>query len=579
MIAEAIGWFLHRCSRMKDLCYGISLHARVVKVGFEADVVISNHILNMYAKCGGTKLARKLFDEMSERNLVSWSAMISGYDQAREYSLALELFSNLRIVPNEYVYASVISACSNLKEHEMGRQIHAHSLKHGYAPVSFVSNSLISFYMGCGCSGDALLVYQGMSEPNLVSNNALIAGFAENKMGEKGFEVYRSMCHQGITPDRFTFVGLLEICTNTGDQRKGIAFHCQTIKLKLDSTLFIGNVLITMYSEFRMLEQAEKVFLSIVEKDVVSWNSFISACSHCGEEEKGLSAFRKMFSGADVNIDEFTFASVLTACSGLTSIHNGKQIHAHLIRARPNQDVEVENALVNMYAKCGFIGYAWAVFNRMNQHSLVSWNTMIAGLGNHGQGSKALELFDEMKNRGPEPDSVTFLNVLTACNHAGLVEKGLNLFKSMEETYGISPNVEHFSCLIDLLGRAGRLREADEYMRKNPRFWNDPVALGSLLSACRVHGEKAIGERLAKKLLRFHPTGSASPYVMLSSLYASDEMWDDAAEVREMLKGSGLKKEHGLSMVDVAGRRRRRGNSLSTDFFFSAVSSVRRFAA
>ncbi|XP_059634614.1 pentatricopeptide repeat-containing protein At3g09040, mitochondrial-like isoform X1 [Cornus florida] len=547
----AFGSLLHQCSRTRAFRCGLSLHAAVVKTGVQANVVVSNHILNMYAKCGNIVFARKVFEEMSERNLVTWSAMISGYDQSAEPLMAIDLFSQMRLVPNEYIFASAISACASLFARTQGQQIHAQSMKLGYSSISFVSNSLISMYMKCGGFKDALSVFSGISEPNRVSYNALITGLVENQQPESGFEVFKLMYQRGLIPDRFTFVGVLGICTSADDMWGGMELHCQTVKLNLDSTAFIGNVIITMYSKFNLVEEAMKAFELIEEKDVISWNTLITACSHCDHYAKGLSVFNKMTKENGIMPDDFTYASALAACAGLASIRHGSQIHAHLIRTRLDEDVGVSNALLNMYAKCGCIGYAYTVFNQVKCRNVVSWNSIIAGFGNHGLGEKALELFEQMKERCLQPDSVTFVGLLTACNHAGLVDKGQAYFNSMSEIYGIAPSVEHLSCLIDLLGRAGRLNEAEEYIEKFP-FGHDPVILGSLLSSCRLHGDVVIGERLARRLLKREPVTTSS-YVLLSNLYASDGMWDAVAEARKMLKGSGLKKEPGHSLLEVKG--------------------------
>ncbi|GFY93018.1 hypothetical protein Acr_08g0014140 [Actinidia rufa] len=485
---ETIGSLLHSCSITKAFRHGLSYHAAVLKSGLQADTIVSNHILNLYAKCGKITLARKMFDEMPERNLVSWSAMVSGYDQAHEPRMAIELFSKMGLVPNEYVLASAVSACASLMALSQGQQIHAQSVKVG-----------VLFYFFC-------------------------------------FQLINHYVH--------------EMCT-TDDLRRGMVLHCLTIKLKLDSTPFIGNVIITMYSKFNMIEEAEKAFRLIVEKDVISWNTIIAACCHSDDHAKGLSIFKEMANKVSLSPDDFTYASALSACAGFASIRHGEQIHAHLIRTKLYDDVGVDNALVNMYAKCGCLEYAYTVFNQMGCHNLVSWNSIIAGFGNHGHGAKAVELFERMKEIGLKPDSITFVALLTACNHAGLVDEGQAYFNSMNVIYGIAPGIEHFSCLIDLLGRAGRLNEAEEYMEKFP-FGHDQVVLGSLLSACRMHGDVIIGERLARKLLNFQPV-TTSPYVLLSNLYASDGMWNCAAEARKMLKGSGLKKEPGHSLIEVKG--------------------------
>ncbi|KAJ8767425.1 hypothetical protein K2173_017469 [Erythroxylum novogranatense] len=548
---EAVGCLLHQCSKLKALREGLSLHAVALKTGMLSDVIVSNHVVNMYSKCGDTFYARNLFDEMSFRNLVSWSAMISGYDQAGQSLLALNLFSQMRIQPNEFVFGSVISACASIPALPQGQQLHALSLKVGYGYVCFVSNALITMYMKCGRWDDAVLVHNESTEANTVSYNALISGFAENQQPEKGFGTFKLMHTQGLLPDKFTFAGVFGICTELNDIKNGAALHCQTIKFRLDVSEFVGNVIITMYSKFQLIEEAEKIFRRIEKLDLISWNTFIATCSHCNHPEKALINFKEMTNGHGVKPDDFTFTSALAACAALASLRHGKQIHCFLIRTRVIQDVGVGNALINMYAKCGCIKNADTVFSNMLNSNLVSWNTMIAGFGNHGLGRRAIDLFKKMKKLGVKPDSITFIGLLTACNHAGLVDEGQYYFDSMEETYGVSPNMEHFSCLIDLLGRAGRLHKAVDYMKNLP-FGHDPVVLGSLLSASRLHGDVVMGEYLAKLLLKLQPS-TTSPYVLLSNLYASDEMWDYVAEARKMLKGSGLKKEPAHSLIEVRG--------------------------
>lgn len=551
MVPENLASCLHQCSKVKTLRYGLSLHAAAVKAGMLLDVFVSNHVLNMYAKCGNIRCARRVFDEMPDRNLVTWGAMISGYEQAGKPLLAVELFSQLRLQPNEHVFASAISACAGLLSLRTGEQIHAQSVKCGCSSISYVSNSLVSMYMKCGQSSDALSVFETTSEPTSVSYNALIAGLMEGQQAEKGLEAFKLMCRQGFIPDRFTFVAVFGYCINAEDLITGIAFHCQTIKLKLDSSAFIGNVMMTMYSTFHLIDEAEKIFRDIQEKDAISWNTFITACCHCDAYAKGLSIFREMLSGVEVSPDDFTYSSALTACAGIASLPQGKQVHAHLIRTRLYEDIGVGNALVNMYSKCGSIQYSYNVFKQKSYHNVVSWNSIITGFANHGLGKKSLELFRQMIDGGTRPDSVTFIGLLTACNHAGLVDEGIAFFNTMNEIYGFSPTSEHLSCLIDLLGRAGRLKEAEDYLEKYSHT-SDPVVLGCLLSACRLHGDVQLGNRLGKRLLEAQPT-TTSPYVLLSNLCASDAMWGSVAEVRKKLKVSGLKKEPGHSLIEVEG--------------------------
>lgn len=551
MSLRSIGLLLHHCARTKSCRHGTSLHAAAVKVGMQFDTIISNHALNMYAKCDRITDARQLFDEMPERNLVSWSALISGCNQSGQHVMALELLSKIPFMPNEYIYASSISSCAALRFLLHGQQVHGHSIKSGYESVVFVANSLISMYMKLSLSGDAISVHAGMSEPNIVTYNALISGFVENQLPDQAFEAFKVVLQKGIMPDRFTFVVLSGACPESDNFTGAIVLHCMAVKLSLDSSPFVGNLLMTMYSKFSLISFVDRAFSSIEDRDVVSWNALIAAYSQCNDHLKGLGVFREMLSAVNIHPDDFTFASVLAACAGLASIHHGKQVHSHLVRNNILSDVGVYNALVSMYAKCGCLKYACNLFNTMHSPNLVSWNTIIAGFGNHGLGERAFETFELMLESGFRPDPVTFAGLLVACNHAGLVDKGLTYFCNMKEEYGISPGIEHFSCLIDMLGRAGRLQEAEDYI-SNYDFGNDPIILGSLLSSCRLHGDVSIGEHLAQKLLELKPA-TTSPLVLLSNLYALDEAWDSVVKARKLLKISRLKKEPGYSLIEVKG--------------------------
>ncbi|KAL5982064.1 hypothetical protein ACLOJK_016133 [Asimina triloba] len=503
MDLQNLASLLHQCSKIKSVRHGCSLHANIIKMGLQSCTFLSNHLLNMYAKCGYVNHARHVFDNMADRNLVSWSAMISGYDQADEPSMALALFSQMQVQPNEYIYASIINACASISALSGGKQVHAHSLKAGYESISFVSNSLISMYMSCRLCADAVTIFRTTSEPNSISYNAMIAGFAENEQFGKGIELFRLMHKQGVCPDRLTFMGVLGICTCLEDSQLGLELHCQAIKVDLHVSLFVGNMIVSMYSNFNLLEEAEKSFKAIEEKDVISWNTLITACSYCGDHAKALRVFGEM--------------------------------------------------------------------GRAKDRNLVTWNTIIAGFGNHGHGRRAVEIFEKMIASNMNPDSVTFISLLAACNHSGLVDEGFAYFDSMREIYGITPNIEHFSCLIDLLGRAGRLKEAEEYLKAYPLTDSDLIVWGSMLSACRLYGETLVGERMAKQLLELGPETS-SPYVLLSNLYALDGRWDSVAESRKMLKGSGVKKEPGHSLIEVQGMVER---FTVGDFSHSKIVSIK----
>ncbi|KAL6575243.1 hypothetical protein OROMI_012528 [Orobanche minor] len=555
MMPNELGSFLHHCTKTKAFRVGLQLHAVVIKTGTQADILIGNHILNFYAKCGRTDYAHQMFDEMVHRNLVTWSAMISGYDQSNKPHQALQLFCRMLkyFKPNEFVFASALSSCAGVKGLNLGQQIHSQALKLSHVSMSFVHSSLILMYMKCGMCNDALLIFTG-SKPKsltLVSYNVAISGMVENKQQEKGLELFIVMCRQSLVPDRFTFAGLFGPGEAKYDLSVVMQLHCQMVKLGLNHSAFSGNVLIILYSRFNLLKESEKIFRSIRKKDTVSWNSAISAFCHFEEYSEALSIFREVVTENNVRPDDYTFASVLSAAAARASMANGKEIHAHLIRTRPDWDVVVENALINMYAKIGSISSAHTIFERMEIRNLVSWNSIIVAFGMHGLAEKAIESFKEIVKIGLNPDSVTFLGLLMACNHSGLANEGQAFFNSMSEIYEITPNGEHLCCLVDLLGRAGRVNEAQEYMHRYSSS-DDAVVLGSLLSACRLHEGVSDGEEIAGRLLELNPV-TTSPYVLLSNLCASSRKWDGVYGAREMLRVRGLKKEAAHSVIEVKG--------------------------
>ncbi|XP_031491520.1 pentatricopeptide repeat-containing protein At2g13600-like [Nymphaea colorata] len=557
LVQQQLSFLLQDCAAIRsDLRRVASLHALIVKLGFEPDVVLSNHLVNSYCKCGDTAAAHNVFDEMPHRNLVSWSALISGYSQCGRPLEAVKLFGGLhsanpRICANEYVYASVLSSCSVLSNQAAGKQVHGLAVKSGSESTVFVANALITMYMKCGLCGDACKVFDLIDgSRNSVSWNSLITGFADNMEGEKGLEMLRRMHLLGFVLDRFTFMAALTICTYLDELQCGKQLHCMAIKHGLDLTSPVGNVIVTMYSGFNAIDEAEEAFCCIVEKDNISWNTIISACSHCSYHDRALTHFSTMLVP-----DNFTFASALASCADLASIRRGLQIHARIIRTRSGHvDIGVGNALINMYAKCGSIKYAWAVFNAMLDHNVVSWNSMIAGLSCNGYGNEAIEVFERMVSDGFSPDYITFVGLLSACDHVGSVKQGKDLFDSMWRDYGIEPGVEHVACLINLLGRAGTLSEAEAYAKK----FDNVILWGSLLSACRLHGDVELGKRAARRvweICQLSPLSpsSSSPYVLLSNMCAADGMWEGVAEARKIMKERGVKKEVGNSWIEIGG--------------------------
>lgn len=311
------------------------------------------------------------------------------------------------------------------------------------------------------------------------------------------------------------------------------------------------NAIVTAYAQNDKVKEARELFDNMPQRDVVSWNAILAGYEQNGQGEDALKLFNQMLRSGTIP-DQSTFTSILSACTRLATIEQGKQIHTHIIKTIFKSDVLLGNTLITMYAKCGSIDDAHQVFHKMPIKDKVSWTTTIVGYAQHGHSNEALELFRQMEEAGVKPDHVTFVGVLSACSHAGLVAEGWHFFDSMSRDYSITPTVEHYSCMADLLGRCGHLHEAEEMITKMP-FEPDAVVLGALLSACRIHSNVELGRHVAEKLFELEPENGAN-YVLLSNIYAAASRWDDVAALRMKMKDRGVKKQPGCSWIEVKNK-------------------------
>eukprot|EP01018_Ginkgo_biloba_P028295 Gb_03034 [translate_table: standard] len=545
---------LSACADLATVENGKQVHAQIMKTGFDSDVFVGNALVNMYAKCDFTEDALQLFEEMPEQNLVSWTAMITGYSQHGHNEASLKFFIQMQragFKPNQFTFSSVLSACSGLGDLEHGKQVRVHIIKTGFESNVFVKNALVDMYAKCGSIEDALEMFDKIIERNLVSWTAMIAGYAQQGDGEAALTLFKEMHWLGWKPNQYTFASVLSACASLAVLETGIQIHALIIRIGLELDIFVGNALADMYAKCGIVENSLKVFGNMPKQNVVTWNVVIAGYTQHGQAREVFPLLQQM-QRADLKPSRSTFASVLSACAGLAGLEQGKQVHVHIIKPGFEFDVFVGSALVDMYAKCGSINNARKVFDKMSERSLVSWNAMIVGYAQHGHGKEALELFNQMQLAGMKPNQITFIGVLTACSHVGLVEEGLYHFDSMSQDHGMTPRVDHYACMVDLLGRAGQLEEAWAFINRMP-FEPDAVVWRSLLSACRIHRNMDLGKYAAECILLLEPKDAAT-YVLLSNIYAAAGRWDEATKVRKMMKDCGLKKEPGCSWIEVKNR-------------------------
>lgn len=542
--------FLHllsACGNPAALTEGKAVHHDILKTGMESNVHIGNALINMYRRCGSVSEAQKVFERMPARDVISWNSIISAHAQHGSSETALKLFQDMRnegLKPDAITFTSVLSACKS-PELELGEKLHKHITDSGFQLDVKLGNALINMYIRCGSLEDARDVFDNLAHRDVMSWTALIGGCAEHGKETEAFELFWRMQSEGWSPVKATFSSILKACTAAVDEGKKVISHMLKTGYELDTG--VGNALISMYTKSGSMVDAHKVFDKMPNRDVVSWNRMIAGYAQSGQGQAALELAHQMQGVIFPN--KFTFVSLLNACSSCSALEEGKRVHTEILKRNYTNDVHVGAALITMYAKCGSLAEAEEIFDSITEKNVVTWNAMINGYSKHGLAAKALECFNRMENAGIKPDGSTFTSILSVCNHAGFVDEGYAKFSFMESQYGISPTIEHYGCLVGLLGRAGRLKVAEMVINQMP-FPPDAAIWDTLLGACRVHGNVDLAEMAADKALQLNPE-NAAVYVLLSNVYAAVGRFEDVAKIRRVMEGRGVRKEPGKSWIEV----------------------------
>ncbi|KAF9595337.1 hypothetical protein IFM89_039050 [Coptis chinensis] len=473
-----------------------------------------------------------------------------------------------------------IESCSTISDI---KQFHAKFIKLGLTTDNDAMGRLIKF-CAVSKSGDlnyALKIFNKMTQPDAFIYNTIIRGYLLCELVDECIMFYSRMLEEVVVPNRFTFPSVVKACCVGNVVKEGKQVHAHVLKFGFGEDDFTQNGLINMYVSFGYLDDARRVFDKMVQRDVVSWTTLITGYSRCGlvdeayrvfeliPEKNSVSwnamiaayvqsnRFREAFGLFDrmrlekVELDKFVAASMLSACTGLGALEQGEWIHKYIETSGIQVDSKLSTTIIDMYCKCGCIDKAFDVFRGLSHKGISSWNCMIGGLAVHGKGESAIELFHEMEREMVSPDYITFVNLLSACSHAGLIEKGRYYFNYMKEVHGIEPGMEHYGCMVDLLGRSGFLTEAKQLIDEMPMS-PDVGVLGAFLGACKIHGEIELGEEIGKQVIEMEPDNSGR-YVLLANLYANVGRWDDVALIRKLMNDRGVKKAPGFSMIEMDG--------------------------
>ncbi|XP_009594552.1 pentatricopeptide repeat-containing protein At4g16835, mitochondrial-like [Nicotiana tabacum] len=469
------------------------------------DVVLSNKKITSYIRRGDLDSAFNVFNSVKVKTVVTWNSILAGFSRKPGYvEEARQLFEKIP-EPNVVSYNTMLACYMRNSDIEASKNFF------DQMPVKDVAswNTMISGFSQNGLMAEAEELFRAMPVRNEVTWNAMVAGYVESGEVESALELFSEAPVKGV---------IARTAIVTGYMRS-------------------GNV-----------EMAEKMFREMPEKSMVTWNTMISGYIENGRAEDGMKLFKKMM-GSGVKANDSTLSSLLLGCSNLSALKLGKQVHQHVVKSPLNLDMTVGTSLSSMYSKCGVLEDAWKLFLEMPRKDVVTWNAMISGYAQHGESKKALHLFDEMRSKGIKPDWITFVGVLSACNHAGFVNLGIQCFEQMQNDYGIKPKPDHYTCMVDLLGRAGKLNEAVDLITKM-HFKPHISLFGALLGACRIHRNLEVAEFAAKNLLSLEPTNAAG-YVQLANVYAAKNHWEGVSKVRKSMKENKVIKTPGYSWMEV----------------------------
>ncbi|XP_030924272.1 pentatricopeptide repeat-containing protein At2g37310 [Quercus lobata] len=585
----AYGCLIQHCTDHHLFRLGRQLHSRLVLFSVTPNNFLASKLITFYSKSNHLRDARNVFDKIPDKNIFSWNALLIGYSLNNRYLDTLKLFlslvsSNLTDVkPDCYTISCVLKALSSLFSHSRSaKEVHCFVLRRGFDLDIFVVNALITQYSRCDEIGFARTVFDRMSERDIVSWNSMIAGYSQAGFYEECKELYREMLgSSGLRPNGMTIVSVLQACGQSHDLIFGIEVHRFINESQIDIDVSVYNAIIGLYAKCGSLDYARELFDEMSDKDEVTYGSIISGYMLHGFVDNamdlfrniknpGLSTWNAVISGLvqnnrhegvlDLVIEmqacgfkpnTVTISSILPTISCLSNLKVGKEIHAYSVKNNYDSNIYVSTAIIDTYAKSGFLHGAQRIFDQSKHKSLIIWTAIISAYAAHGDANTTLRLFNEMLNNGIRPDPVTFTAVLSACAHSGMVEEAWEIFDAMFMKYGIQPSVEHYACMVGVLSRAGRLSEAAEFVSKMPiepsaKVW------GALLNGAAVSGDVELGKFVCDHLFEIEPENTGN-YIIMANLYSQAGRWEEADKTRERMKKIGLKKIPGSSWIETSG--------------------------
>lgn len=452
-------------------------------------------------------------------------------------------------VPSFY---HMLKRCMAEKDLSMGQRVHALTVASGYESNTFLANHTIRFYASLGMVEEALQVFNKVAAPDTHMWASIILAHVRHQQSANALKLYQRMRKSGTNPDNHIFVAALDACAKAANLSAGKEIHGDILGCSTEPDIFVGNYLLEMYVKCGSIKDARSAFDTLRCKDVVTWNSIISGYAQHGLGQEALNLYSSMVDQYTVLPNSVTFVCLLQACGSIGALHQGKELHAQIQQWGLEADVAVGSSLVDMYAKCGSMDNAQRVFDTLASKNVVTWTALLNGYAQCSNGFKVRQCFGQMREQGVEPNAATFVSLLVACSHDGLVAEGQQYFKMMVQDHGIAPSIKHFTCMVDLLGRSGCLDEAERMLRETP-FESEAVGWVTLLSACKNHNDIQRGQRCFDRLILLEPE-SARAYALLASIYASAGRWADVGKLESLRKSAGAAKKPGKACIEVKSR-------------------------
>ncbi|KAL6011325.1 Pentatricopeptide repeat-containing protein [Asimina triloba] len=546
-------WISHRrllesklsdLQKCKDLNRLKQIQAQILKANLHKDPFIAPKLISAFSLCRHIPLALFAFQQIPEPNVLLYNTLIRAFTHNSLSASAFSAFFEMQrndVSPDNFTFSFLLKACEGQFALRQVHMIHAQIVKCGFEADIFVPNLLIdSYYRVTGGMDDSTKVFDKMLERDVVSWNSMIAGLVRSGHMDEARKLFDEMPER----DMVSWNTVLDGYAKVGEM--DVAF--EIFERMPERNVVSWSTMIFGYRKADDMEMARILFDKMPVKTLVPWTIMISGYVEKGMNKEAYNLYDQM-EKAQLKPDEAAIISFLSACAESCFLGLGRRIHAHIGQTKLRHTTQVCNALLDMYAKCGNLVEALSVFDSMVKRDVVSWNSILQGLAMHGQGDKALELFSRMEKDGITPDGVTFVGVLCACTHMGLVDEGQHYFSSMERDFGVIPQVEHYGCMVDLLGRGGRLNEAFELICNMPIKPN-AIILGTLLGACRMHNNVTLAEKVVNRLIELEPS-NAGNYAILSNIYAAARRWDGVSKVRLQMKDNCVQKPAGSSSIEV----------------------------